>query len=224
MEGLATWLHTPQKVIETRRDHMWSSPHATQASAIPSRAHPCQNRWSALSGPALLECSSWNPPSKTPGESSSRAIHDPTVPTIQTLISSGGSCIAWVFFLEKKHGQQNLQVNLPQKQYTTQQCQPALDNVPCKASVKKQNNKVISCNMCKKDYTGVRPHLTSCETASVVYTMPIQACKCMTFLCLETSLQCREVIDTLCPGISAQNWCLEAVLPLLFPCFASLAC
>ena len=51
MEGLATWLHTPQKVIETHRDHMWSSPHATQASAIPSRAHPCQNRWSALVGP-----------------------------------------------------------------------------------------------------------------------------------------------------------------------------
>ena len=34
----------PQKVIETHRDHMWSSPHATQVSLIPSRAHP-RHHW-----------------------------------------------------------------------------------------------------------------------------------------------------------------------------------
>ena len=45
----------------------------------------------------------------------------------------------------------------------------------------------------------------------------------MTFLCLETSLQCREVIDTLASSHSAENWCLETVLPLPFLCIVDLA-
>ena len=81
-----------------------------------------------------------------------------TVPTIWTLISSGGSCIAWVFFLEKKH--KKLQVNLPQKQYTIQQCQPALDDAPCKASIEQQTNPV---NRATEDMLQCRPHWSVCE-------------------------------------------------------------
>ena len=48
-----------------------------------SRTWQCQppKHRSALMGPALRKCSSWGKKSKTPGESSSKAIHDPTVPT-----------------------------------------------------------------------------------------------------------------------------------------------
>ena len=38
------WLYTLQKVIKSHRDHMWSSPHAIQASSIPSKAHPHHHR------------------------------------------------------------------------------------------------------------------------------------------------------------------------------------
>ena len=43
----------------------------------------------------------------------------------------------------------------------------------------------------------------------------------MTFLCLETSLPMQRSHDTLASSISAENWCLEITLPLLFPCIAS---
>ena len=118
MEGLATWLHTPQKVIETRQDHMWSALHATQASSIPSRAHLCHH-WVISSG---RDCQTFTNQSLT-------------VPTIQTFDQ-----LWWVLHcLSVLPGEkdENLQVNLPQKQYTIQQCQPALDNAPCKASVKR---------------------------------------------------------------------------------------
>ena len=44
-----------------------------------------------------------------------------------------------------------LQVNLPQKQYTIQQCQPALDDAPCKASVKRARITSHLRYTCKKD-------------------------------------------------------------------------
>ena len=44
----------------------------------------------------------------------------------------------------------------------------------------------------------------------------------MTFLCLETSLPMQRSHDTLASRISAENWCLETVLPLPFLCIASL--
>ena len=44
----------------------------------------------------------------------------------------------------------------------------------------------------------------------------------MTFLCLETSLPMQRSHDTLASSISAENWCLETVLPLPFLCIASL--
>ena len=145
--------------------------------------------WSALAGPALLECSSWNPVTKIPGESSSKAIHDLTVPTIRTLISSGGSCIAWVFFLEKKC--KKLQVNLPPKQYTIQQCQPTLDDAPCKASVKRtritSHLRTVSLHLCD-----LVDQLWNCVSSQHLDQCELR--QCMTFLCLETSLQCREVM------------------------------
>ena len=60
-----------------------------------------------------------------------------TVPTIRTFDQ-----LWWVLHClsvlpgEKGEGKK-LQVNLPQKQYTIQQCQPTLDDAPCKASVKR---------------------------------------------------------------------------------------
>ena len=45
-----------------------------------------------------------------------------------------------------------LLVNLPQKQYTIQQCQPALDDAPCKASVKRaritSHLRTVSLHLC----------------------------------------------------------------------------
>ena len=89
-----TWLHIPQKVIETCRDHMWSSPHTTQkySDLPPGHPHHAQlissGRFWDIKGPAK---SPW-----TQGKD----LQNLTVPTIWTSISSGGSCIAWVFFLE----------------------------------------------------------------------------------------------------------------------------
>ena len=51
---------------------------------------------------------------------------------------------------------QKLQVNLSQKQHTIQQCQLALDDAPCKASVKRsKHNKVISSTLKLRSLTSV---------------------------------------------------------------------
>ena len=80
----------------------------------------------------------------------------------------------------------NLQMNLPQKQYTIQQCQPALDDVPCERLSEIKGNPVN-----RNRHALVLTSLTSLwEHASVVFTLPVlpgvQAS--MTCLCLETSL------------------------------------
>ena len=75
----------------------------------------------------------------------------------------------------------------------------------CKASVKKQKNKVISGTSKSSPLTSIKPlH------------------QCMTFLCLEISLPMQRSHDTLGFFISAKIWCLETALPLLFLCIVLL--
>ena len=75
-----------------------------------------------LAGHALLECSSWNP-----FISSSKAIHDLTVPTIQTL---GQICIPRVC---QESESRNRKI---EQSHTGSDI--ALDDAPCKASVRRE--------------------------------------------------------------------------------------
>ena len=118
----------------------------------------------------------------------------------------------------------NLQVNLPQKQYMIQQCQPALDWCTMWALSEVKANPVIRTT---EDMLRCWPHWSVCENciSGLHHCQFYPACNQAWPVCVwRLVCQCREVIDTLCPSISAENWCLESVLPLPIPCLALLAC
>ena len=148
-----------------------------------SRTWQCQppKHRSALMGPALRKCSSWGKKSKTPGESSSKAIHDPTVPTHIGLMHH-------VSTLQGK--------SKPSRLYNRRHA-PVLTSL-------------ISCENC---ISGLH-HCQFYPACNQAWPVCVWRLVC----------QCREVIDTLFPSISAKNWCLESVLPLPILCLASLAC
>ena len=143
MEGLATWLHTPQKVIETCRDHMQSSLHATRVSQIPSREHP---RLAQMINSVRLQQNQGLPGHHGPQAKTFRSWQcQPS----EHLISSGGSCIAWVFFLEKNPT--NSRWIFLKSNTRSNSANPRWTMHPCKASMKRARITSHLRYTCKKD-------------------------------------------------------------------------
>ena len=91
-----------------------------------------------------------------------------------------------------------------------------MHDAPCKASVKRTRRitshlRTVSLHLCD-----LVDQLWNCVSSQHLDQCELR--QCMTFLCLETSLQCRRVMTPLASSITAKNWCLETVLPLLFLC------
>ena len=132
---------------------MWSSPHATRKYSElhpgPSMLWTADQLWQVL---FLFRSakSPWTP---------SKNHQNLTVPTTQTVISSGGSCIAWVFYLENNNPKNSRWIFLKSNtRYNSVNPHRTIHHVrPLRG---KKHNPV---NRATEDMPWCRPHWSVCE-------------------------------------------------------------